>query len=81
MFDALSWINVAVTAILGGELRSCIMITSIELTHRASDHDRSVTCHVPAIQKSTDISQRHLPGRQRRQRSDRCNGYESCFIG
>jgi hypothetical protein len=79
MFDALSWMNVAVTAISSSKLRS--YITSIELTYRASDHDRSVTCHVPAIQKSTDISQRHLPGRQCRQRSDRCNGYESCFIG
>jgi hypothetical protein len=45
-----------------------MILTSLK--NPASHHDRSVACHVSAIQRDADISRRHLSGYHNRQCSD-----------
>jgi hypothetical protein len=68
VFDTTVWADEVVNTILGGELYTSMILTSLK--HPASYHDRSVTCHVSAVQKDADISRRHLCGHQNRHCSD-----------
>jgi hypothetical protein len=47
MYNALDGMGDVVDVILGGELYTSVISTSLK--HHASHHDRSATCHVSAI--------------------------------
>jgi hypothetical protein len=79
VFDTTNWTDEVVNAILGGELYTSTILTSLK--NPASHHDRSVTCHVSAIQKDTDISRHHLCGHQNHHYSDERDSGDACLRG